>query len=99
MPPARSAGWVDPDECRLDDFRALVEQATELADYPFADAVEQNVLIYGDRLRAAISDRDGRRAVQAELAQALLEGPGVLMFKRRVRAAGGRSGDRCSSRR
>ena len=81
MPPARSAGWVDPDECRLDDFRALVEQATELADYPFADAVEQNVLIYGDRLRAAISDRDGRRAVQTELARALLEGPGVLMFK------------------
>ena len=81
MPPARSAGWVDPDECRLDDFRALVKQATELADYPFADAVEQNVLIYGDRLRAAISDRDGRRAVQTELARALLEGPGVLMFK------------------
>ncbi len=81
MPPTRSAGWVDPDECRLDDFRALVEQATELADYPLADAVEQNVLVYGEHLRAASRAPDARRALQAELARALLEGPGVLMFK------------------
>ncbi len=81
MPPTRSAGWVDPDDCRLDDFRALVEQATDLADYPLADAVEQNVLVYGDRLRAASRAPDARLAVQAELARALLDGPGVLMFK------------------
>jgi ectoine hydroxylase-related dioxygenase (phytanoyl-CoA dioxygenase family) len=76
-----TAGWVEPDDCCLDDFRSLVEQATDLADYPLADAVEQNVLVYGERLRAASRAPDTRRAAQAELARALLEGPGVLMFK------------------
>src|SRR5918999_1144576 len=86
MPPARSAGWVDPDESRLDDFRPLVEQTTELADYPFADSVEQNVLVYGDHLGAAISAPERRRDVQVELARALLEGPGVIMFKQAFEA-------------
>ena len=86
MLPARSAGWVDPEDCRLDDFRTLVEQTTEVADYPFADAVEQNVLVYGEQLGVAISAPDDRRAVQAELDRALLEGPGVIMFKKAFEA-------------
>ena len=81
MPPTRSAGWVDPDDCRLDDFRTLVEQATDLADYPLADAVEQR-----PGLRRPLR---ARRAALPTLAapcrpsspRALLEGPGVLMFK------------------
>ena len=85
MVPARSAvqavGWVDPDECRLDDFRAVVERTTDLADYPFATSTLQNVLIYDDALAESISAPEGRRAVQAELARALLDGPGVIVFK------------------
>jgi hypothetical protein len=44
-------GWFTPADCRLEDFRPLVEQAAPLDDYPHADAVEQSVLIYGERLR------------------------------------------------
>ena len=84
--PARSLshslapGWFAPEDCRLEDFRPLVEQATRLDEYPHADAVEQNVLIYGERLARAAGVPGGRREVQAELARALLEGPGIVVF-------------------
>jgi ectoine hydroxylase-related dioxygenase (phytanoyl-CoA dioxygenase family) len=77
-----SHGWLTQDECRLDDFRALVEQTTTLDDYPYADAVEQNVLLYDSaRLREHIGTTEGRRAVQAELATAMMDGPGIVVFK------------------
>jgi ectoine hydroxylase-related dioxygenase (phytanoyl-CoA dioxygenase family) len=76
-----SLGWFTPADCRLEDFRPLVEQATQLDGYPHADAVEQNVLIYGERLAQAVGVPGGRREVQAELARALLEGPGIVVFK------------------
>jgi ectoine hydroxylase-related dioxygenase (phytanoyl-CoA dioxygenase family) len=85
-PPA--PGWFTPADCRLEDFRPLVEQAIRLDDYPHADAVEQNVLIYGERLRGLAAADGGagtagkRREVQAELARALLQGPGIVVFKR-----------------
>jgi ectoine hydroxylase-related dioxygenase (phytanoyl-CoA dioxygenase family) len=75
-----SLGWFTPDDCRLEDFRPLVEQATRLDEYPHADAVKQNVLIYGERLARAAGVPGGRREVQAELARALLEGPGIVVF-------------------
>ena len=30
----RTEAWFTPDDCRLDDFRAVVEQTTDPADYP-----------------------------------------------------------------
>ncbi|WNM31999.1 phytanoyl-CoA dioxygenase family protein [Streptomyces sp. Li-HN-5-11] len=70
--------WLSEQDCDLDAFRTLVEQATDLADYPHASAVERNVLIYdSERLRAA----GAGRAVQAELVRALDEGPGIVVFR------------------
>src|SRR5688500_2420921 len=73
-------GWFTADDCRLTDFRAIVETTTDLADYPYADEVRENVLVYGSRLRNHIATRDGRRDVQAELARALADGPGIVVF-------------------
>jgi ectoine hydroxylase-related dioxygenase (phytanoyl-CoA dioxygenase family) len=73
-------GWFRPEDCRLDDFREVVEQNTDPADYPYADSVEQGVLVYGSRLRDHAAAPDHRRAVQAELARALLDGPGIVLF-------------------
>ena len=73
------AGWFRPEDCRLDEFREVVEQATDRADYPYADSVEQGVLVYGSRLRDAATP-EHRRGVQAELARALLDGPGIVVF-------------------
>ena len=64
---SRTTGWLSAADCSIDDFAALVEPADHLSDYPYADAVERNVLIYGEKLRAAVgtdrrSDRGADRA-------------------------------------
>ncbi|MFC8241836.1 phytanoyl-CoA dioxygenase family protein [Streptomyces chartreusis] len=70
--------WLSEHDCDLADFRALVERTTDLADYPYASAVEREVLVYdSDRLRGAEDDR----AVRAELARALTYGPGIVVFR------------------
>ncbi len=65
----------------IDDFAALVDQQTYLSDYPYADTVELNVLIYGQKLRAAIGTTSGWPAAQTELMRALTDGPGMVVFK------------------
>ena len=74
-------GYLSADDCRLADLVDLVSQKTDLADYPFAAAVEQNLLIYdGARLRQELSSPAGRLRVEAELARALLDGPGIVVL-------------------
>ena len=73
-------GWYTAEDCRLEDFRAVVETTTELAEYPYADEVRENVLVYGARLRNHVATPEGRRDVQAELARALTDGPGIVVF-------------------
>ncbi|WP_123025244.1 phytanoyl-CoA dioxygenase family protein [Mycolicibacterium stellerae] len=67
--------WIDESDCGLDEFRAAVAQDTDLADYPHAIDVRDNVLVYP---ATAPSDR---RALQAELIRALTDGPGVVVFE------------------
>jgi ectoine hydroxylase-related dioxygenase (phytanoyl-CoA dioxygenase family) len=76
----RTPGWFTADDCRLEDFRAVVETTTDLTDYPYADEVRENVLVYGSRLRNHVATPEGRRDVQAELARALTDGPGIVVF-------------------
>jgi ectoine hydroxylase-related dioxygenase (phytanoyl-CoA dioxygenase family) len=78
---SRASGWLSTADCSMDDFAALLDQQTHLSDYPYADAVERKVLIYGEKLRAAIGTSSGRAAVQSELIRALANGPGVVVFK------------------
>jgi hypothetical protein len=74
-------GYLSADDCRLADLIDLVSQKTDLADYPYAAAVEQNTLIYdGARLRKELSGPAGRLRVEGELARALLDGPGIVML-------------------
>ncbi len=49
-PGTHTPQWFSEDSCRLEDFIAVVGKKTKLEDYAYADAVEQNVLIYGQRL-------------------------------------------------
>ncbi|MCI3270469.1 phytanoyl-CoA dioxygenase family protein [Streptomyces cylindrosporus] len=73
----RRRAWLSERDCDLADFRELVERTTDLADYPYASAVEGNALVYdSERLRKAEP-----RAVQAELVQALADGPGIVVFR------------------
>ncbi|MFF8015170.1 phytanoyl-CoA dioxygenase family protein [Streptomyces sp. NPDC007929] len=67
--------WLSEQDCDLDAFRALVEQATDPADHPHACAVERNVPVYDCGLL------EGDRVVQAELVRALTDGPGIVVFR------------------
>ena len=80
-PTALVTGWYRAEDCDLADFRQLVEQPTRLSDHPHADAVVDNVLVYGPGLTDRATEPAERRALQAELAAALLEGPGIVVFK------------------
>ena len=74
-------GYLSGDDCRLDDLIEVVREETDPADYPHAGAVERGVLIYDSgRLRKEISGAEGRRDVAAELARALDDGPGIVVF-------------------
>ena len=71
--------------CRLDDFVEIVDVPTELDEYPHAAAVEQRVVVYeAGALRSAISTSDGARRVHAEIAEAIIRGPGIVKIRRSV---------------
>ena len=44
--------WLSSESGSFDSFRAGVERVTDLAEWPFAAAVEKNVLIYDGESRA-----------------------------------------------
>lgn len=73
--------WIHPEDAHLSDLLEVLEQRTDLADYPHAARSEQEVLVYDSAaLREVIATPQGRRDVQAEIAHALSEGPGIVVF-------------------
>jgi ectoine hydroxylase-related dioxygenase (phytanoyl-CoA dioxygenase family) len=81
-PTAIRVAHLRAQDCRLSDFAAVVDQVTELTDYPYAAETVQQVLLYdAATLREAIRDSDGREAVEAELIHAFTTGPGVVVIR------------------
>lgn len=69
-------------DCDIADFVGVLAATTDLADYPHAHHVEQDVLVYESAvLRAAVSTPDGLVEVEGELARALSDGPGIVVLK------------------
>ena len=78
----RTPGRFTEADCSVTDFVALIDQRTELADFPHAAAIEQNVLVYdAASLRSVIATDTGRDEIEAELVRALTSGPGVVAFQ------------------
>jgi ectoine hydroxylase-related dioxygenase (phytanoyl-CoA dioxygenase family) len=76
-----AAGYLSEDDGRLADLIDLVSTKTDLDGYPHASEVEQNVLVYDSAsVRAELSRPAGRTAVEAELARALHDGPGIVVL-------------------
>ncbi len=69
--------WFEAASCSLDDFRAIVEQPVDPADYPHAARVEQGVVMYA---AADVQGHADDRSLQAEIAMALDRGPGLVAF-------------------
>ena len=88
-PTARSSAPIGSElflteaNCHVADLAAVVAETTDVSDYSGAEGVSGNILVYdSERLRGAIATATGRREAQAELARALMDGPGVVVFKR-----------------
>ncbi len=79
--PALPGGWMAEADCSLPDLLAIEAVGTDPGRYPRATDVVEGVLVY-DRpaIDSALSDVAERRALQAELASALSDGPGIVVF-------------------
>jgi ectoine hydroxylase-related dioxygenase (phytanoyl-CoA dioxygenase family) len=71
-----SRRWTEAD-CRLDDLLAVLAERTDQADYPHADAVVDEVLVY----EAAAVLAAPRDEMRDELVRAFADGPGVVVFR------------------
>lgn len=69
--------WFNASACSLDDFRAVVEVAASVDDYPHATRIEQGVVVYS---AAELRDGADDRVLRAEIAAALSVGPGIVAF-------------------
>ncbi len=74
--------WLRAEDCDIDEFAALVERATDAADYPFATEIASNVPLYdrADILKAT-AEPESRRALLAEWVEAMTDGPGIVAFR------------------
>ncbi len=74
--------FIKSEDCDVAELAAITSRNVNRADYPFAADIQKNVLIYDcDAIRAAIANSENRKAVMAEWADALMEGPGVIVLK------------------
>jgi ectoine hydroxylase-related dioxygenase (phytanoyl-CoA dioxygenase family) len=74
--------WFEPANCELDDLIALRAQPVSIDQYPRATTIEHDTVVYDSRLvRDDIATPEGRQSVMSELADALLAGPGIVVFR------------------
>ena len=79
--PCRS-GWLTREELPSRRLRRRRVPADRHGDFPFADeVVPGRAALFRRDAPAVIDEPDGRRQVQAELARALMDGPGIVVFK------------------
>ena len=83
MTAGRGAAFPSRQECDLDAFAALAEQPTDPTDYPLATRITQGVPTYDAAALAhgPTGDDGHRRSLRAELAAALVDGPGIVLLE------------------
>lgn len=76
-----TVAWLSEASCSIDDFIGVVEQVTEPADYPHAARVEQGAVVYESAsLRDVLTTPGADRVLMSEIAGALSDGPGIVVF-------------------
>ena len=74
--------WLTQDDCRIEEFRALVERQTEAKDYPFAGSIAENLPVYdAASIRKAAGEPATRKALLAEWVEAMTDGPGAVVLR------------------
>ncbi len=80
LPPS-APGFRRAEDCHLDDLLTVLEDQTDVSAYPHADRVEQGVLVYeAAAVRPLLATEDAADRVRAELADALADGPGIVVL-------------------
>jgi len=75
-------GYFDAQSCRLEDFKALLDQKLSSSDLNYTDTIEQNIPIYDvSNLRDMLGETSARRQIMAEWASVLKDHSGVLVLK------------------
>jgi ectoine hydroxylase-related dioxygenase (phytanoyl-CoA dioxygenase family) len=71
------------DSIDINEFAALVEQPTQLGEYPHATAIEHGAIVYdAPTLRKVL--HENREELEAEIARVLSTGPGVFVVRSAV---------------
>ncbi len=76
--------WLSAGSGDLDSLKTLIERTTEIADYTFADRVEQNIVLYSAQ---TFSDPGNVSALMSELNRVFDTGPGIVVIKGAVTEA------------
>ncbi len=75
-------GYYSADDCRIEDFEALIDEPLNPADVPFAYEVNQNIPVYAAKtVEQALADPGQRRALMAEWARVFGALSGVVVLK------------------
>ncbi|NUR82425.1 MAG: phytanoyl-CoA dioxygenase [Dermatophilaceae bacterium] len=78
----RSPHWLLPQDCRLEDLLEVLADRTQPSDYRHASRLERDVVVYdATGLDGIRDDASARRELLAELARALSDGPGIVVFE------------------
>ncbi|MEI6362800.1 MAG: phytanoyl-CoA dioxygenase family protein [Actinomycetes bacterium] len=73
--------WLSVDDCRLADLVEITEAASDASRYPHAAEIVDGVVVYrAAALAESIREPERRRVLEAEIADVLLEGPGIAVF-------------------
>lgn len=79
--PASIHGFRRAENCHLEDLLAVLEDATDPAAYSHVARVEQGVLVYeAASLPPLLADAASGDELRTEIADALAEGPGIVVF-------------------
>jgi ectoine hydroxylase-related dioxygenase (phytanoyl-CoA dioxygenase family) len=74
--------FEEPD-ITVDALDTFCSRRTERGDYPLAESVEENALVYdGERIRTLLHDDADEVHLKKELCRVLRDGPGVFVVKR-----------------
>lgn len=76
--------WLRADECSIDEFIATVEVAADADRYPFADRIDHGAVVYSSRRLRSLASDTLAADVAAEIADVLLDGPGIVVFQEAV---------------
>jgi len=93
----RDSEWIEPGQLSISSFKQLIELQTNIDDWPLAECVEQNALVYqaseilpnllseqatnSSNSSASAIERTFARTLMAEWSAALSEGPGIIVIR------------------